>query len=99
MLTLLNTHKIFFSFRSGTVDSFYGPTRNIWRSDIPYELCSISNQGTSPHRKHNTTPSIKKTLSAATQTGADDWFIAGGSSGGSAVAVATGSCFASVHFL
>lgn len=45
-----------FSMGSGAVDSIFGPTKNVWRSDVGH--------------------------------------IAGGSSGGSAVAVATGSCFA-----
>lgn len=48
-----------FAMGSGTVDSIYGPTKNIWG----YE----ENK---------------------------DFYIAGGSSGGSAVAVASGSCFA-----
>lgn len=50
-----------FGMGSGTIDSSFGPTRNVW---------------------------IGKW--AVT----DDWHIAGGSSGGSAVAVATGICFA-----
>lgn len=49
-----------FAMGSGTVDSIYGPTKNIWG--------------------YNET--------------SEDFHIAGGSSGGSAVAVATGSCFA-----
>ncbi|XP_055324129.1 glutamyl-tRNA(Gln) amidotransferase subunit A, mitochondrial [Sitodiplosis mosellana] len=47
-----------FSMGSGAVDSIFGPTKNVWRSD--------------------------------------EGHIAGGSSGGSAVAVATGSCFAAL---
>jgi aspartyl-tRNA(Asn)/glutamyl-tRNA(Gln) amidotransferase subunit A len=43
---------------SGTIDSIFGPTKNVWG-------CSL-----------------------------EDWRIAGGSSGGSAVAVASGICFA-----
>lgn len=50
-----------FGMGSGTVDSSFGPTRNVWNGK-----------------------------GAATS----DWHIAGGSSGGSAVAVATGVCFA-----
>lgn len=45
-----------FSMGSGAVDSIFGPTKNVWRSDESH--------------------------------------IAGGSSGGSAVAVASGICFA-----
>jgi aspartyl-tRNA(Asn)/glutamyl-tRNA(Gln) amidotransferase subunit A len=43
---------------SGTIDSIFGPTKNVWGSSL------------------------------------EDWRIAGGSSGGSAVAVASGICFA-----
>ncbi|XP_044751141.1 glutamyl-tRNA(Gln) amidotransferase subunit A, mitochondrial isoform X2 [Coccinella septempunctata] len=48
-----------FAMGSGTVDSIYGVTKNVWGSS----------------------------------KGSTDFYIAGGSSGGSAVAVATGSCF------
>ncbi|KAF5291707.1 hypothetical protein FQR65_LT11400 [Abscondita terminalis] len=48
-----------FAMGSGTVDSIYGPSKNMW---------SFS----------------------------DDFFITGGSSGGCAVAVATGACFAAI---
>lgn len=48
-----------FAMGSGTVDSIYGPTRNVW--------------------------GYKEK---------DEFFITGGSSGGSATAVATGTCFA-----
>ncbi|XP_077297239.1 glutamyl-tRNA(Gln) amidotransferase subunit A, mitochondrial [Arctopsyche grandis] len=58
-----------FAMGSGTVDSVYGPTRNIWGSEfnVGYE----SKDG-------------------------DDFRIAGGSSGGSAVAVASGVCLAGI---
>lgn len=46
-----------FSMGAGAIDSVFGPTKNVWKSQ-------------------------------------NDWHIAGGSSGGSAVAVATGSVFA-----
>ncbi|XP_022902190.2 glutamyl-tRNA(Gln) amidotransferase subunit A, mitochondrial [Onthophagus taurus] len=48
-----------FAMGSGTVDSIYGPTKNIWGDE-------------------------------------KDCYITGGSSGGSAIAVATGSCFAGI---
>lgn len=49
-----------FAMGSGTVDSSFGPTKNVWKSST----CE-----------------------------GDDWNIAGGSSGGSAVAVASGLCY------
>nr|Q29BT3.2 RecName: Full=Glutamyl-tRNA(Gln) amidotransferase subunit A, mitochondrial; Short=Glu-AdT subunit A [Drosophila pseudoobscura pseudoobscura] len=51
-----------FAMGAGTVDSIYGPTKNIWSEDL-------------------------------TQ---NNWRIAGGSSGGSASAVAAGLCFAGI---
>ncbi|XP_005190876.1 glutamyl-tRNA(Gln) amidotransferase subunit A, mitochondrial [Musca domestica] len=51
-----------FAMGSGTVDSIFGPTKNVWSK-------SLEN---------------------------DDWCIAGGSSGGSAIAVASGICYAGI---
>ncbi|KAH8419233.1 hypothetical protein KR222_011242, partial [Zaprionus bogoriensis] len=51
-----------FAMGAGTVDSIYGPTKNIWSEDLS---------------EHN-------------------WRIAGGSSGGSASAVAAGLCYAAI---
>lgn len=51
-----------FAMGAGTVDSLYGPTKNIWSEDL----------------------------------NKDHWRIAGGSSGGSASAVAAGLCYAYV---
>lgn len=50
-----------FGMGSGTVDSIFGPTKNVWSQ-------------------------------SKDDTG--NWHIAGGSSGGSAVAVASGTCYA-----
>ncbi|EDV90766.1 glutamyl-tRNA(Gln) amidotransferase subunit A, mitochondrial [Drosophila grimshawi] len=51
-----------FAMGAGTVDSIYGPTKNIWSEDLSQ----------------------------------DNWRIAGGSSGGSASAVAAGLCYAAI---
>lgn len=59
-----------FAMGSGTVDSIYGPTKNVWGSVFDA----------------NSTNSNDK----------DDWRIAGGSSGGCAVAVASGTCLAAI---
>ncbi|KAH8359384.1 hypothetical protein KR093_006374, partial [Drosophila rubida] len=53
-----------FAMGAGTVDSIYGPTKNIWSEDL-------TSQG-------------------------NNWRIAGGSSGGSASAVAAGLCYAAI---
>ncbi|KAJ8920749.1 hypothetical protein NQ315_004889 [Exocentrus adspersus] len=50
-----------FAMGSGTVDSIYGPTKNVWIGNLK-----------------------------------EGFYISGGSSGGSAVAVATGTCFAAI---
>ncbi|XP_047502327.1 glutamyl-tRNA(Gln) amidotransferase subunit A, mitochondrial-like [Penaeus chinensis] len=69
-----------FAMGSGTVDSSFGPTRNIYRSGIRYR---VQNQ-----------QELKDDVSDVPTEGLDgDWFIAGGSSGGSAVAVASGASF------
>lgn len=54
-----------FGMGSGTIDSCFGPTKNVWPS--------------SQHRNASEE---------------DGWHVAGGSSGGSAVAVASGMAFA-----
>ncbi|XP_030369854.1 glutamyl-tRNA(Gln) amidotransferase subunit A, mitochondrial [Scaptodrosophila lebanonensis] len=51
-----------FAMGAGTVDSIYGPTKNVWSDDLSK----------------------------------DNWRIAGGSSGGSASAVAAGICYAAI---
>ncbi|XP_076545253.1 glutamyl-tRNA(Gln) amidotransferase subunit A, mitochondrial [Osmia lignaria lignaria] len=71
-----------FGMGSGTIDSFYGPTKNLWNSDTleNYYFCNSDTE------KH-----YKKSLNEN-----NSWHIAGGSSGGSAVAVATRSCYAAL---
>ncbi|KOC69436.1 Glutamyl-tRNA(Gln) amidotransferase subunit A, mitochondrial [Habropoda laboriosa] len=70
-----------FAMGSGTIDSYYGITRNVWNSDVleKYYSCDSCIEG---HTKQSTDE--------------NSWHIAGGSSGGSAVAVATGSCYAAI---
>merc|ERR1719296_538119 len=62
---------------SGTLDSYIGPTRSLWRSGIPYKL--VTSGGSE--------------VEADTSPLEDDWIIAGGSSGGSAVAVLSGAAY------
>lgn len=57
IIVSLNFNKF---FSSGTIDSIFGPTKNVWSENLE----------------------------------GDSWRIAGGSSGGSAVAVASGVCLA-----
>ena len=65
-----------FAMGSGTIDSHVGPTKNIWGGSVPYKLVT-SDDGA--------------TLSDHGGIGeGGDWTVAGGSSGGSAVAVASG---------
>ncbi|KAL6261518.1 hypothetical protein P5V15_006606 [Pogonomyrmex californicus] len=73
-----------FAMGSGTVDSFYGPTRNLWGSEVLSQFYSYKSDKDS---QITTRESVH---------GKDTWHIAGGSSGGSAVAVATGTCYAAL---
>ncbi|GLH08542.1 Glutamyl-tRNA(Gln) amidotransferase subunit A, mitochondrial [Gryllus bimaculatus] len=68
-----------FAMGSGTVDSFCGPTKNIWRSKFDPSVQKQNASGDGPNSQdwHN-------------------WHIAGGSSGGCAVAVASGAVFAAL---
>ncbi|EFX78989.1 hypothetical protein DAPPUDRAFT_188353 [Daphnia pulex] len=61
-----------FGMGSGTTESIFGPTKNIWGSNLISKANDIDNK--------------------VSGSQSDDFFIAGGSSGGSAVAVAAGSC-------
>jgi len=66
-----------FAMGSGTLDSYIGPTRSLWRSGIPYKL--VTSGGSE--------------VEADTSPLEDDWIIAGGSSGGSAVSVLSGAAY------
>ncbi|XP_014213153.1 glutamyl-tRNA(Gln) amidotransferase subunit A, mitochondrial [Copidosoma floridanum] len=73
-----------FAMGSGTVDSYFGPSKNLWGSEVMknYDFDDYF------HNKEIYCPeALSKT---------DNWNIAGGSSGGSAIAVSTGSCFAAL---
>ncbi|KZC05626.1 PREDICTED: glutamyl-tRNA(Gln) amidotransferase subunit A, mitochondrial [Dufourea novaeangliae] len=70
-----------FGMGSGTIDSYYGPTKNLWNSDI-LTKCYSNKISMEKHTEQNNDE--------------NSWHITGGSSGGSAVAVATGSCFAAL---
>ena len=66
---------------SGTVDSQAGPCRNIWGGGLAYSLLDPSSgEVVASHNPSST---------SSTST---DWRVAGGSSGGSALAVASGLC-------
>ncbi|XP_054004150.1 glutamyl-tRNA(Gln) amidotransferase subunit A, mitochondrial [Hylaeus anthracinus] len=67
-----------FAMGSGTIDSYYGPTKNLWKSDVINKYYSCKEECTKDSPNDNS------------------WHIAGGSSGGSAVAVATGTCYAAL---
>ncbi|XP_012260701.2 glutamyl-tRNA(Gln) amidotransferase subunit A, mitochondrial [Athalia rosae] len=71
-----------FAMGSGTIDSYFGPTKNLWKSTF------MDNHYYVPENTSNT----KETSNLQT----DNWHIAGGSSGGSAIAVATGTCYAAL---
>lgn len=71
-----------YAMGSGTIDSIYGPTKNPWK----YNFYST-------HCEDRQNKSIEQVGMRSYHTLTDDWHVAGGSSGGSAVAVASGVCF------
>ncbi|GIY83916.1 glutamyl-tRNA(Gln) amidotransferase subunit A, mitochondrial [Caerostris extrusa] len=73
-------------FRSATVSSYFGPVRNPWRSGLKYKLRKRSKL------LHDGSNSVSDNDYAVNQKALKngDFFVSGGSSGGSAVAVATG---------
>ena len=75
---------------SGTVDSQAGPCRNIWGGGLPYSL--LDPRTGEVVARHSPTSSTSST----SRTSSSDWRVAGGSSGGSAVAVASGVCQAAL---
>ncbi|XP_045126357.1 glutamyl-tRNA(Gln) amidotransferase subunit A, mitochondrial-like [Portunus trituberculatus] len=64
-----------FGMGSGTIDSSFGGSRNVYRSGIQYELTGTEEKYPTSGLEH------------------DDWVVTGGSSGGSALSVATGTAF------
>ncbi|XP_015521549.1 glutamyl-tRNA(Gln) amidotransferase subunit A, mitochondrial [Neodiprion lecontei] len=72
-----------FAMGSGTIDSYFGPTKNLWKSTFMNNyFCHPSSESETSNKETSDVP--------------DNWHIAGGSSGGSAIAVATGSCYAAL---
>jgi aspartyl-tRNA(Asn)/glutamyl-tRNA(Gln) amidotransferase subunit A len=69
-----------FAMGSGCVDSIFGPTINPWKSCLPFKVKNIQNN---EMQSFNDLPQ-------------NDWYISGGSSGGSAVAVASGAVFGAI---
>lgn len=77
-----------FGMGSGTVDSIFGPSRNPWRSGLRYKFLKRSK-----FKKAHSSAVNKCDDPVDSKPLVDDWFVTGGSSGGSAVAVATSTCF------
>ncbi len=72
-----------FGMGSGGIDSVFGPTKGLWRSGLRYELVDAYGR-------------VQDDVDTGPLTDREDWIIAGGSSGGSAVSVASGACLAAV---
>ncbi|WAR08550.1 GATA-like protein [Mya arenaria] len=88
----------------GSIDSIHGPVRNPWRyrfrqkqadstPEMRQEVTANKNEKTMHGTRNIHTSTGNQSVQEVKDMGEDDWFIAGGSSGGSAVAVATGTCF------
>jgi len=70
-----------FAMGSGTAESYYGPSINPWKSGLPFGVKDTEMKVASQRVEHKLV---------------NDWHLSGGSSGGSAIAVATGSAFAAL---
>ncbi|XP_045198095.2 LOW QUALITY PROTEIN: glutamyl-tRNA(Gln) amidotransferase subunit A, mitochondrial-like [Mercenaria mercenaria] len=93
-----------YSMGCGAIDSIYGPVRNPWKYSFSSQVQESENtvsSGSQTEKVRQGTRTIHTSCvnSRVPEPRAEnckedsDWFISGGSSGGSAVAVATGSCF------
>jgi Asp-tRNA(Asn)/Glu-tRNA(Gln) amidotransferase A subunit family amidase len=87
--------------RSGTVDSIHGPSKNIWQSGEKYTLIRNTEKSEESTENiqgcnsvHDGKMGCQKLHQLLSLNSESDWFIAGGSSGGSAIAVASGTVFA-----
>jgi Asp-tRNA(Asn)/Glu-tRNA(Gln) amidotransferase A subunit family amidase len=76
--------------RSGSTDSIDGPVRNQWKYNFSKK--NILPEEEQPGKSKKKRGRKAKPLPVKEDDG--DWYIAGGSSGGSAVSVATGVAFA-----
>lgn len=95
-----------FGMGTGTVDSCFGPVRNIWNYKFGKETRPVENRTVTttdrtstidPHRHfHHSAQLASSTDYEEIPAPYTDWHVCGGSSGGSAVSVAAGVCFAAV---
>lgn len=92
-----------FAMGSGTVDSIHGPSKNIWQSGEKYTLIRNTEKSEESTERiqgynaiHDSKMGCRNLHQLSSLNSEGDWFIAGGSSGGSAVAVASGTVFAAL---
>lgn len=94
-----------YAMGSENVYSIYGPVQNPWKcklkklkNDLEQGARLMNGTGCHSNKNLGDSRSLHTETMASPQTvptivQEDDWYVAGGSSGGSAVAVATGACF------
>ena len=93
----------FYKLRCGSTDGAFGPVRNPWKypKAMTYHEQSSSDSVPKVPRENGPDDANSPTPIAVSTKLKDftDWHVAGGTSGGSAVAVVTGAAFALVDFL
>lgn len=94
-LLLLVTYYLIICFRSATVTSYFGPSKNPWQSGLKYKLRNRHKESYS--NECNKKPSYIKAIENQLEN--EDFYVSGGSSGGGAISVATGACFGYDCFL
>ena len=100
--------ELLYIYRCGSTDGAYGPVFNPWKFKFKYKdgekinrYDIISNNNTERHASQATeerNSQISDPADIITSDRFNELFISGGSSGGSAVAVATGCCFGYVKY-